>query len=258
MKRTYYISKIVLAVVMAIGFASGISAQTRYYGDKYQITAEFDTTKFIIKKGDVISKVLKIINTGDNMLTFYLDLTHPNEWQSMNPRDREYRLAGGDSIFIPVRIIPMGKIRGNTSYLIYAYIINGDQIPVASAYFLASRKKVVNWELNVDPGEKLYFKNGERELGFSIDIMNIGNEETDIILDVKNHRPDKLMLTDTNDRVIRDPETITLPALEDHTFHYKVKSVNSIRNFKRVDLENFRPDQRGGKWLLILQSAPNK
>jgi len=247
-------------LILIVALANGLSAQTSYYGNKYNITATFDTTKFVISRGKVISKTLKIVNLGTNTMKFSLNLTHPAEWRSLNPREREYNLAGGDSIFIPVRIVPMGRIRGNTSYLIYAYVVNTVAVPVASAYFLATRRKIVSWELNVDPGEKMYFKNGEREVNFSLNVMNTGNEETDLILELRNMRKDRLLLTDTNDRVIRESETFTVKELEERTFYYKIKSTNSIRNYQRVDVENFKPDkgmeyQKFGLFAISRESA---
>ncbi len=142
MKLLSYIFRSIVIVAMFVVSTGNGMAQTQYYnGNKYKIIASFDTTKFIIKKGDVISKTLKIVNMGDQLLRFSLSLTFPNEWRTLNPRDRQYELPAGDSIFVPVRIIPLGKIRGSMSYLIYAYIINGDDLPIASSYFLASRKK---------------------------------------------------------------------------------------------------------------------
>ncbi|MBL4657098.1 MAG: hypothetical protein JKX73_03800 [Flavobacteriales bacterium] len=244
MKHFSYILRLIVIVITIVVSTGNAMAQTKYFnGNKYQIIVEFDTTKFIISKGEVISKTLKIVNNGNEPLRFSLDLTFPKEWRTLNPRDRQYDLPAGDSIFVPIRIIPLGKTKGNTSYLIYAYIINGDQVPIASSYFLASRKKIVNWALNVTPGEKLYFKNGERELDFSLNVMNLGNEETDLILDVNNRRKDRLLVTDTNDRVIKEPAVFTLKELEDQTFYYKARSANSLRNYKRVDTEEFRPDK---------------
>lgn len=207
-----------------------------------KIIAKFDTLPYRLKEGQIISKTLRVDNKSSKSLTFTVDVIFPPKWKTLNSRSRNYTISPGDSIFVPVRIIPHGKIIGNTKYLINAYVLELDSTPVATSHFYVIREKLSSWELAVSPKEKIYFLNKENTSAFNVNIINTGNENQELLLDFENNRTN-ILLYDTNDKVItKTLAPLYLKPNQDTSFKYKVKYANAIRNYRLIDMDGYRPN----------------
>ena len=76
-----------------------------------------------LKKGDIISNVIKIVNNDKKVYSFSLELSHPYDWRSITKTDSIYKMNPGDTLYVPVRIIPTSVIKGNTKFLINAFLL---------------------------------------------------------------------------------------------------------------------------------------
>lgn len=209
-----------------------------------KIVAQFDTFPVIFKQGEIISKTLQVINGTEKEFTFSINITYPGAWKLLTNSEKIYSLEPGDTFFIPIRIVPHGKIQGNTKYLIYAYIINEKNVPITSDHFLAEKQKTIKWDMNVNPGEKIYIVNDEYSADFSINVFNSGNEKIELTLDMSNYRKDRLALMDTNERILKKPFfTFNLLQEQDTNFYFRAKfTQGGIRNFRLIDTENYLPN----------------
>ncbi len=206
-----------------------------------RLTALFDSTGNILEEGEIFSKMLRVINNTEIAIFFKLNVSYPVEWKSLLNSQKIYTVQGYDTMYVPVRLVPLGKVRGNTRYVINAYLFDSLGAPLTSTYVLASRPKLTKWTLNVGPNKKIYFKNDSNEARFTINVGNEGTESQDLYMSMGNYRKDVILL-DTNGKIIKRPNrSFTLREFADTTFYYGVKIFSAARNKKRTDTEGYRP-----------------
>lgn len=207
-----------------------------------KIYASFDTVPVNLKEGDIISKTLRIRNNRGGSLSFKVDVACPQGWKSLARPMSVYTVANGDSMFIPVQIVPIGKIKGNTKYLISAYVLEKDSTPVAASSFYIMRDKLSNWEISIAPSERIYFLNKDNTSKFNVSILNLGNEDQELLMDIENFRKN-ISITDTTGKIIRKTtKELKLKPNQDTTFKYGVTYVNGILNQKFIDIESHKPN----------------
>lgn len=219
---------------------------------------EFTKASIELSDGELISNVLKIINTGNKEQTFYLDINYPANWRGFNKYDKAHIVAARDTLFIPVRMIPLTNKEGNMKFMISAIMQNEDGNVLSYAYFMAQTKKVSKWKLDILPTERIYFLNGENEAEFKAKITNEGNDKQDFLFTLYNERPN-VLVTDTSGKILKNKgKTFNLKPEEDTTFRYNVKLTTSARNFRRIDFENHRPKtEQDEKMFFLYANAVN-
>jgi len=206
-----------------------------------KLIATFDTVQNILEEGEIFSKNLRVVSNIDERLSFKLDVSFPAEWKTLVNKDKTFYIDGHDTMYIPVRLVPLGKIRGNTKYVINAYLFDTLGAPVTSTYVLASRPKLTKWSLNIGPNRKVYFKNDSNQARFSISLGNEGTEPIDLYMTLGNYRKD-LIIMDTNGVFIKRPNrSVNLNQFADTVFYYGVKIFSAARNKKRIDTEGYIP-----------------
>src|SRR5690349_787047 len=102
-----------------------------------KVSVSFRDSKSDIKSSELASNMLKVINSSEKMLSFYVNLSLPQGWTSLKSSEVLYHLEAGDSIFIPVKIAVNPNEEGNISYLIIASLVsesNRQQFASASWY----------------------------------------------------------------------------------------------------------------------------
>ena len=196
---------------------------------------------FLTGRGQVISNTLKIINKKTDSLSFYIQLTYPSGWRALNRNDRTYKIGPGDSIFLPITIVPFAALAGNIKFIINSYVMSENNTPLGQAYFLAEAKKKSDWSVNIQPGDKLYFKNNQSSLKFRTNILNNGNEEQVLMMDFKELSPGISVRDSVGRDILKEISTFSLPAFGDTSFMATTTLSQPVRNFRRVDLENHLP-----------------
>jgi hypothetical protein len=231
--------------VMLILTSLNASAQVNNYINNgslaESIKIKFAEREIIIVKGQIISNVIKVVNTSSSPLSFYANLNYPASWKTLFNTEKKYTVFPNDSLFIPVRLIPDVLMYGNTKYYINIFIEDENRNQVATDFFFASTKKISSWILSVNPESRIYFRNNENETNFNVSVFNSGNEKQDLMLTFTNPRSN-LIVMDTTGKAITDfKHDFALKPMEDTSFSYKVKYIDGERNFKNIDLENYNP-----------------
>lgn len=206
-----------------------------------KLIAAFDTSEILIQEGEMFSENMRVISNTDAVVFFKVDVGYPAEWRSLLNPKKVYSIAPGDTMYVPFRLVPFGKVLGNTKYMINGYLFDTIGAPITSTYIHAAKPKVAKWTLDVGPNKKIYFKNDSNETQFSVNVGNEGTEAQDIFLSMSNFRKD-IILLDTSGRVIKRPRySFTLQQFADTTMYYKVKLFSAARNIRRIDTEGHRP-----------------
>lgn len=170
---------------------------------------------------DVVSNVVRATNQTSRPIRFVLDLASPFGWRVVNNLEKVYQVNAGDSLFIPVRLIPSRETVGNVSYFISAtaYTEFGDAL--ASTPWSVEIKKVSKWNLTVEE-RQLYFTNDSDSTTINVRLTNDGNSVENIQV---NLTPDaRLQVLDADWKPIRDNSFLTSLAVGvDTTFQINVK-----------------------------------
>ena len=227
---------------------------------KKSFVAEFMQNEVELKKSEIVSNVLRIVNTGSKSVSFYLDVNHPLKWRTLTNTSKLMEAKPGDTIYIPVRVIPGTEFKGNMSYLINAFITNEEGKQIASDLFFATTKKIVKWEMNIVPRERIYFLNNERTTSFGVNIFNSGNENQDILLTMSEIGRN-IVLQDTSGKIItRKFFDLNIPQERDTTLFFKMSYYDGKRNYKMVDNETYIPksNQEERKFSLFTKSTESK
>jgi uncharacterized membrane protein len=102
---------------------SGIYAQIK--GQDYKpLSCSFSRTEIQLQGEGTMTNVLMVKNNNGITREFYLELTLPLGWKTLNSSNKVYKLDPDDSLFIPVRIIPNQKLmKGSTRYNINVLVV---------------------------------------------------------------------------------------------------------------------------------------
>ena len=208
---------------------------------KKALVVEFMQKDVELKKSEIVSNVVRIVNASDKPVSFYLDISHPLKWKALINTTKLYEMKPGDTLFVPVRVIPGTEFKGNMSYLINAFATNEEGKQLSSDLFFASTKKVVKWELNVIPRERIYFMNNEKTTNFGLNIFNAGNENQDILLTMSEIGRN-IVLQDTTGKIITKKFfDFNLEPMKDTTMLFKMSYFEGRRNFRMIDNETYLP-----------------
>ena len=209
-----------------------------------------------IEEMAIVSNVVLIRNNSNTEVKFSIEATMPKGWKLLNTK-AVYTVNGNDSLFVPVRIIPAGPLKGNTEYIIDLIVYNTLKVRLNSASFSLLILKKTNWTLGVEPSNKIYFLNNSTKTNFTVRYSNNGDDDEPVLTTFKQ-TDKKISITDSSGNVIENYKDIfTLRSRQDTQVTFNVSFAENTHNIKRVDLDNHLPnssdDER--KFLLFLQSA---
>jgi hypothetical protein len=202
------------------------------------LTAKILQRDVTLIQSDILSNTLSIINYSDAAVDFTLNVNTPYNWTDISDNS-SHHLNPGDSIFIPVRVIPAPDVKGGTEYVINTFLISPQGGQLASDYFFAHTKKFSRWFITVAPQERIYFLNHCDTASFQLNVANAGNHAEDILLTLDNVKKQGL-LTDTTGKILHNNYyNFQLNPLEDTTLWFKMKYTGDERNFKTLDLDGY-------------------
>jgi len=207
-----------------------------------QVLTGFNFPEIVLKEGEIISNVLKVYNNRDQSIKFTVDLIAPGGWQILNDINQVYESTVGDTLFIPVILIPNKLIEGRTEVIINAFLLDEDDNQIANNHFTLRTLKTTSWNIHVEPGNRLYFKNGENTVDFSYNVLNTGNYKQEIFLQNKTIRGDLVLLDTNGTQVDSEYLNLILDSRRDTTLHYQASTVmGAKRNARTVSLNNYKP-----------------
>ena len=200
-----------------------------------------DDSTVTIQPGEIISKTIILYNLENKTKNIRINVSAPPEWKRTNFSDRVYEIKGGEVLYLPASIIPQGKIKGNTKYLITVYVNDESGPFIGSSSFFAFRHKTSNWDINLLQNNKIYFKNKENKAKLTFGVFNMGNEDQPISMTIETYRS-SLSVLDSSGKIVQGKFVdYTLPIGGDTVFNYNVSSVEGLRNQRFVDTESHRP-----------------
>jgi len=225
-----------------------------------QVSTKFSKPTQELKKGQIVSNVLKIVNHDNTSLNFSIDAVFPVGWNRIDSKNKIHTAKPKDTVFIPIIILPTKLVNGNTEIIVNTFIIDGDGQQIGNNFFTLTTTKKVAWSIDVKNNTNFYFKNNENTKDFNFSINNSGNYNQDIFLRYTIPRKD-LILTDTLlNPITKLSKTFNLLPGENKEIKHKIiASSFNKRNEKRISTNNFLPltnTQRITRTLIINTSEP--
>ena len=225
-----------------------------------EVSTKFSKPTEELKKGQIISNVLKIINHADIPLNFSVDVIFPGGWKRIGSKNQIHTAKPKDTVFVPIIILPTKLVNGNTEIIVNTFIISEDGQQIGNNFFTLTTTKKVAWSIDIKNNTNFYFKNDENTKDFNFSINNNGNYNQDIFVSYTIPRKD-LILTDTLLKPLIEPnKTFTLlPGEQKEIKHKIIASSLNKRNENRISINNYLPltnTQRIARTLIVNTSEP--
>ena len=225
-----------------------------------EVSTKFSKPTEELKKGQIISNVLKIINHADIPLNFSVDAIFPGGWKRIGSKNQIHTAKPKDTVFVPIIILPTKLVNGNTEIIVNTFIISEDGQQIGNNFFTLTTTKKVAWSIDIKNNTNFYFKNDENTKDFNFSINNNGNYNQDIFVSYTIPRKD-LILTDTLLKPLIEPnKTFTLlPGEQKEIKHKIIASSLNKRNENRISINNYLPltnKQRIARTLIVNTSEP--
>ena len=225
-----------------------------------EVSTKFSKPTEELKKGQIISNVLKIINHADIPLNFSVDAIFPGGWKRIDSKNKIHTAKPKDTVFVPIIILPTKLVNGNTEIIVNTFIISEDGQQIGNNFFTLTTTKKVAWSIDIKNNTNFYFKNDENTKDFNFSINNNGNYNQDIFVSYTIPRKD-LILTDTLLKPLIEPnKTFTLlPGEQKEIKHKIIASSLNKRNENRISINNYLPltnTQRIARTLIVNTSEP--
>ena len=132
-----------------------------------------------LKKGQVISNVLKVINHDEKAISFKIDVLFPANWTSIGDATRLYTANPKDTIIVPIIILPTKLVNGNTEVLINVFLVDEDGRQIGNNFFTITTKKKVSWSIDLKNNSNYYFLNSENK---KLDFNKLTHNPTCVII----------------------------------------------------------------------------
>ena len=243
--------RLLLATALLMMFSMTANAQQRGI-----LNAQVRNKEVNLDEGEIVSNILKVYNPGDRLRTFNVATTEPAGWKRLSPRDQSYKLAPGDSAFIPIRLIPPKEAAGAAvSINVLVFTDEGQQ--VAQDFFYAKSSKKVAWKIDVAQGRKIYFPSGQKEVKLDAAIENLGAFDQDIFVRVESIGKGLSVTSDKPNDTGDQANVIQLEAGADTTIGWTLRTEEAERNRRSVSLISHRPEssQEGRHYSVMIQTT---
>ena len=249
--RIRYSVQYQLIVIFIITFFSGIaqtdspstptiSNQGVLNKTASKLSIQLEESDIRVSKVQLAANLLTVQNNTDKAVTYYVELNLPEGWKSFGLQ-RYFTVNPGAIMVVPLRVLPL-SLKGNTQFFIGVNVFEENGDALASNYFYISSLKIVNWDVSVTPGKKIYFKNGENTNSFDLNVINQGNYPQGILMQIKGRRTGLKIKTKEGKDLKLLKYDYNLESLQDTTFSYDIETCGETRNFNSVSMQNHRPD----------------
>lgn len=191
-------------------------------------------------KAELISNNFFVKNNTDQAKNFYVDIALPGGWKFFGT-NRMFNVAPGQEVVVPLRVLPT-RLLGSTKFVVNILLFDEEDTQIGSEFFFVQSFKNVDWDVSVDKGNSIYFKNGENTSNFDISILNKGNYDQDLIMTMKGARKD-FIIRDTSGKQIEEPKySMSLNPMEDTSYSFEIETTREERNMRTISLQEHRPN----------------
>lgn len=225
---------LLLPILTLILSALSLSAQN-------EVSVLFDKGEKQIIAGELLTNVVKVVNTGNQIQNIKVTIDYPFGWKQIGATSPAFAVSPGDTVFVPVRFITAGLLGGNNKYMVNANVLTSDDKYIAGATFWAFTKKQTSWVVNSQMGNKIYFRNGENTANFNVNILNTGAETQPITVTLNNLSLFSSVIDSNGNNKVTKPIQLVLKNMQDTTLRFIYKHESAKRNNNRIDIENYKP-----------------
>lgn len=257
-----------ICIVIALFFISVNSYGQYGYGYGYQngknpinaisvnslkLSCKLDT--ITISEGDVVSNIVSVMNRGAITEQFSIEVGIPYKWKQVIKSRKTYEVAPGQTIYLPVRIVP-DELIGNTLFQIPVLCFNEAGKQLGNTTFLVTAKKITQWDLNKKVPTKIYLKNRQTRAAIAADLVNDGNADEKFAVSA-HPIGNKLIVVDSNGQQQKNtPNDVVIQPGTNVPLKYNVVLAPKERN-NRIDPENYSsndPDQEDRAHINVIAS----
>ena len=200
-----------------------------------------DSSQQLNSRERFVTNALRIYNNKTEPVTFTIEIVAPKSWKQIGSTEKEYTLQPGDSMVIPVRLIPGIGSAEVSAVNVQALLVSNEQELLSDAMFGIHRKKNIRWTVSSEEGTKIYFPVNDSIVPFSINVNNDGNEKIDLLL-YKKQLGNRIYVADeAENRSRNNYHELNLEPLEDTTLRYTAALQHRFETDRRIDVENYTP-----------------
>lgn len=257
-KLFFYFFRLVLCLCL-FSSVQPVVAQNSQATNQDRLVISFRDSVQELKKGQLVTNVLHIINQTSEKKFFIFDILHPSEWVRLDDQ-KGYTLEQGDEIYIPIILIPKQVSNTNTDIFINAYLLDQDNQQIGNAYFTLFTKKEVSWEARSLTPERIYLKKGEKKTSINYQIVNTGNFDQEILFSTDPQK-NNIILRDSLDSKMKSKQQIKLKRYQDTIIELSAEVIPfRERNFKKVSTLTYHPRRLNEveKFTLFLHTSEPK
>lgn len=201
---------------------------------------------------------MKVYNLTGDTIKFYVESKIDNILRTLTSKEKIYVLNPLDSLFIPLRYIPTGELRGNTKVIVNISLLDLENRPIVTDMFFVMKEARIDWDIDVTPS-RLYIRHSWQPETIKVSVVNIGTEDVDLLFDF-NVPFMRLMVKDTNGKVIKTfVKEFTLSPARDTTFVFTIQMLAGVRNYDLRDWVIYDPflSEFSARHLLFFRTTLN-
>lgn len=186
----------------------------------YGINMNYTTDRSKIKSNELASNVLRIVNNTNKNMDLTLQITPPAGWKIFGKQDQKITIKAKDSLFVPVRVRPFANIKGNTNYVVNAFL-SSESFTITNTMWYIAVDKISNWNVYT-PENKVYFTGKKDTATFEVRISNSGNSDEALQLSLFPEKELEVIDMDGN-IVINNNYSFYLKVGKDTTLHFYIR-----------------------------------
>ena len=193
------------------------------------------------EESTALTNVLKIVNNSKKLgVVLTLDIRSPEGWKVVNQKNKEYSVLAGDSLFVPVRIIPQKtKPKSGINYVINIVATELNTRQLFHASFHIYRKQWNQVSMALVPGQNVYLKNEENQAKFHLNLFNETDQNQPLILNIKSTGKEFQINDSAGYLTGKSYQLLYLKPNADSSIAFNALSEKAQRNFRRIDNYSF-------------------
>jgi hypothetical protein len=222
-------------IIVCIVIQSLLTGIPTVYASQFGIDAAFLNNNSSITPNEVASNVFQLKNNTAKSVGFHLNYSTPAGWQILGDKEKIFEIAAGDSLFVPVRVIPDKEVKGGTSYIITVTVVSDKNVQFVAQNWYVTFPAKSNWTARI-PFKHQFFTNNNDSSGFQVNFTNNGNSDEEIRLTlVPDRRIEILRQKDGGSSLLSF--TFQLPAGSDTVIYFPVLRKPALRSTKGKDAD---------------------
>jgi uncharacterized membrane protein len=166
---------LIVSVLLLSFFSLNAQSRKTFKVNAYGVNMNYSTDRSKIKSNELASNVLRIVNNTNKDMDLTLQITPPAGWKIFGKQDQKVILKAKDSVFVPVRVRPFANIKGNTNYVVNAFL-SSESFTITNTMWYIAVDKISNWNVYT-PETKVYFTGKSDTAKIEILLSNNGNSD---------------------------------------------------------------------------------